>query len=66
MLALRNVLFAFGTLTVVGILLQRTMGTVYVSPLAATFITALLAGVIAGAVDYLTKKEIIAKAAQVA
>jgi uncharacterized membrane protein YjjP (DUF1212 family) len=66
LLALKNAFFAFGAVTIVGILVQRTMGTVYVSAPTATVITALLAGVIAGAVDYLTKKEIIAKAVQVA
>jgi putative flippase GtrA len=57
--ALKNALFAFGTITVIGILVQRFMGTVHVSPVTATLITALIAGLIAGVVDYLTKQEVM-------
>lgn len=62
LLSLKNALFAFGAVTVLGVLIQRTMGTMYVSPMTATLITALLAGVISIAVDYLTKQDIISKA----
>lgn len=58
LLALKNAVFAFGAVTIIGILVQRWMGSVEVSPLVATLITGLIAGAVGGAVDYLTKKSI--------
>lgn len=62
LMSLKNALFAFGAVTVLGVLIQRYAGTVFVSTTAATIITATLAGLIAGTVDFLTKQEIISKA----
>lgn len=58
LLALKNAVFAFGIVTIFGILLQRYAGSIVVGPITATLITAIIAGFVAGIVDYLTKKEI--------
>ena len=56
LLAFRNAVLAFGTVTIIGILIQRFMGSIEVSTIVATIITALIAGAVGGIVDYLTKK----------
>jgi hypothetical protein len=58
LLAVRNAVFAFGTVTIVGILIQRSLGSVEVSTTVATIITGLIAGAVGGIVDYLTKKNL--------
>ena len=59
LLALKNAVFAFGLVTIAGILLQRLAGSISVTPFVATVITGIIAGLVAGMVDYLTHKEII-------
>ena len=59
LLALKNAVFAFGLVTIAGILLQRLAGSISVTPVVATLITGIIAGLVAGVVDYLTHKEII-------
>lgn len=56
--ALKNALFAFGAVTVFGVLLQRYAGSIEVSPMLATVITGIIAGIVGGSVDYLTKKSL--------
>lgn len=58
LLALKNALFAFGAVTVVGVLVQKYLGSLSLSPIAATLTTALIATLVAGSIDYLTKKEL--------
>lgn len=55
LLALRNAVFAFGSVVIFAILLQRYAGSIVVSPLVAVLITAAVAAVISAVVDYLTK-----------
>lgn len=54
-LALRNAVFAFGSVVIFAILLQRNAGSITVSPMAAVVVTGLVAGAISAVVDYLTK-----------
>jgi hypothetical protein len=56
LLAVKNAAFAFGIVTIIGILIQRYMGSIEVSTTVATIITGLIAGVVGGIVDYMTKK----------
>lgn len=56
--AVKNAVFAFGIVTIIGILIQRYMGSIEVSTTAATIITGLIAGAVGGIVDYLTKKNL--------
>jgi hypothetical protein len=59
LLALKNTVFAFGSVTIFGILLQRFAGSISVLPLNATLITGLIAGIVSAIVDYSTKKQIL-------
>jgi hypothetical protein len=58
LLAVKNAVFAFGIVTIMGILIQRYLGSLEVSTPVATLITGLIAGAVGGTVDYLTKKAI--------
>ena len=60
-LTLKNAFFTFGILTTLSILLQRFAGSISVSPITAAIIVAVIAGIVAGTVDYMTKKELIKK-----
>ena len=53
-LILKHGFFTFGVVTALSVLWQYYAGTVEVSPLAATVIVGLIAGVVAMAVNYLT------------
>jgi hypothetical protein len=59
LLTLRNAFFAFGVMVTVSIIIQRTAGSVLVSPLTAVIIVGIIAGVVAAAVDYMTKTELL-------
>jgi hypothetical protein len=59
LLMLKNALFTFGTLTILSILLQRYAGSISVTPVAAAVIVALIAGLVAGIIDFMTKKELL-------
>lgn len=59
LLALKNAIFAFGTVTIGALLLQKYAGSITVSSLSATIITGIIAGIVAGLVDYLTKKDLL-------
>lgn len=56
--ALKNAIFAFGGVTVAGVLIQRWTGSIEVTPVVATVITGLIACLVGGTVDYLTKKDL--------
>lgn len=56
--AVKNAVFAFGTVTIIGILIQRYLGSIEVSTSVAVIITGIIAGVVAGIVDYMTKKDL--------
>ena len=58
-LTIRNAFFAFGVMVTLSIILQRMAGAVTVAPFTAVIITGLVAGVVAGMVDYMTKTELI-------
>jgi len=59
LLAIKNAVFAFGIVTIVAILLQRFAGSISVSPIIATIITATISGLVAGTVNFLTQKDIL-------
>ena len=59
MLTLRNTFFAFGVMVSISIVIQRAAGSIAVSPITGVLIVALVAGVVAGVVDYMTKKELL-------
>jgi hypothetical protein len=60
-LMLKNAFFTFGIITILSILLQRYAGSVSVTPVAAAIIVALIAGLVAGIMDFMTKKELLNK-----
>lgn len=59
LLTVRNAFFAFGVMVTISILIQRIAGSVAVSPFTSIVIVGLVAGVVAGVVDYMTKKELL-------
>jgi O-antigen/teichoic acid export membrane protein len=59
LLTLRNAFFAFGVLVTISIVIQRVAGSIAVSPITGVLIVAVVAGVVAGVVDYMTKKELL-------
>lgn len=60
LLTLKNTFFAFGVMVTISILIQRIAGSIVVSPFTGVVIVGLVAGVVAGVVDYMTKKELLA------
>lgn len=61
LLSLKNAFFVFGVLTAVSVLLQRFVGSLLVTPIASAFIVAIVAGLVAGIIDYMTKTSFKAK-----
>jgi O-antigen/teichoic acid export membrane protein len=59
LLTLKNTFFAFGVMVTISILIQRIAGSIAVTPLTGVVIVGLVAGVVAGVVDYMTKKELL-------
>jgi hypothetical protein len=59
LLTLKNTFFAFGVMVTISILIQRFAGSIAVTPLTGVVIVGLVAGVVAGVVDYMTKKELL-------
>lgn len=59
MLTLKNAFFTFGVLTSLAILLQRFAGSIAVTPVSSAMIVAVIAGLVAGIIDYLTIKELL-------
>ncbi len=57
-LILKNSFFAFGMMVTVSVIIQRIFGSIAVSPQVSVIITGAIAAVVAGLVDYLTKKEL--------
>jgi O-antigen/teichoic acid export membrane protein len=58
-LTLKNTFFAFGVMVTVSILIQSIAGSIAVTPFTGVVIVGLVAGVVAGVVDYMTKKELL-------
>ena len=59
LLTLKNAFFTFGILTTLSILLQRVAGSISVTSVTAAFIVAMIAALVAGTIDYMTKKELL-------
>jgi len=59
LLTLKNTFFAFGVMVTISILIQRIAGSIVVTPFTGVVIVGLVAGVVAGVVDYMTKKELL-------
>jgi len=59
LITLKNTFFAFGVMVTISILIQRTAGSIVVTPFTGVVIVGLVAGVVAGLVDYMTKKELL-------
>ena len=57
--AMKNSVFAFGVITIFALLLQRFAGSISVSPIQATLLTAVISGMVSMTVDYLTKTELV-------
>ena len=58
---LKNGFFTFGLMVSISILIQRIIGSVSVSPIGSAIIVAIIAGLVAGTIDYMTKKELLKK-----
>jgi putative flippase GtrA len=61
LLALKHSLYAFGLVALGGMLLQRYVGSIEVSPIAAASIAGLIAGIVAGLVDYESKMQMFVR-----
>jgi len=59
LLTLKNAFFTFGIIVTFSILLQRFAGSISVTPITGALIVAIIAGLVAGIIDYLTKKELL-------
>jgi len=59
LLILKNAFFTFGIIVTFSILLQRFAGSIPVTPITAALIVAIIAGLVAGIIDYMTKKELL-------
>ena len=59
LLTLKNAFFTFGIIVTLSILLQRFAGSISVTPITAALIVAIIAGLVAGVIDYMTKKELL-------
>jgi len=59
MLTLKNAFFTFGVIITLSILLQRFAGSIAVAPISSAIIVAVIAGLVAGIIDYLTIKELL-------
>jgi hypothetical protein len=57
-LAMKHSVYAFGLVTIIGLLLQRFIGSVSVTPIVAATTAGLIGGMVAGIVNYETKKAI--------
>jgi hypothetical protein len=60
-LSMKHTFMAFGITVTFGVMWQRWMGSIEISPIMATIYTGIIAGIVAGVVNYLTVKEIIKK-----
>ncbi|MCH6232919.1 hypothetical protein [Cognataquiflexum rubidum] len=60
-LSMKHTFMAFGIAVTFGVMWQRWMGSIEISPILATVCTGLIAGIVAGIVNYLTVKEILKK-----
>jgi hypothetical protein len=59
MLTLKNAFFTFGVIITLSILLQRFAGSIAVAPISSAIIVAIIAGLVAGIIDYLTINELL-------
>lgn len=60
-LSMKHTFMAFGIAVTFGVMWQRWMGSIEISPLIATICTGLIAGIVGGIVNYMTVKEILKK-----
>ena len=58
-LTLRNTFFAFGLMVTIGVMVQRIFGSVAVTPVTSVILVGIIAGFVAGIIDYMTKKELL-------
>lgn len=58
-LSMRQTIMAFGIAVIFGVLWQRWMGSIEISPIMATICTGLIAGIVAGFVNYETVKSLV-------
>lgn len=58
-LIVKHGLFAFGTLVAAAVVWQRVVGTVDVSVATAVLLLAVMAGIVAGLVNYMTISEVV-------
>jgi uncharacterized membrane protein len=59
LLSLKHSVYAFGLVTITGMLIQKTAGQVAVSSLNGAIIAGMIAGITAGVVDYETKIRVL-------
>ncbi len=58
LLAIKHSAYAFGLVTIIGVLIQRYWGSIEVSPISSALVAGLIAGLVAGIVDYETKRSL--------
>lgn len=58
-MALKHSIYAFGVVTILGLILQRFAGQIEVSYAAGAIIAGIIAGITAGLVDYETKIKVL-------
>jgi len=63
LLALKHSVYAFGIVTILGLLIQRFGGSIEVSHLTGAVIAGLIAGLTGGVVDFETKRSVLSQSA---
>lgn len=58
-MSMRHAIFAFGAILIVAILVQRFLGSIYISPLESALIIGIISGLVSGTINYLTTREIM-------
>lgn len=61
LLALKHSVFAFGIVTLTGLLIQRMAGSIEVSAIVAAVIAGLIGGIVAAIVEYETKMQLFVR-----
>jgi hypothetical protein len=61
LLAIKHSTYAFGLVALCGLLLQRSVGSISVQSMTAAVLTGLIAGFVAGIVDYETKMQLFVR-----
>lgn len=57
--SMKHAVFAFGAVTIIAIMIQRSIGSIHITPFQSTLTIGVIAGLVAGTVNYQTNKAIL-------